>query len=270
MNQIEELRTYIESAKVSGQSREDIFKVLLAQGFNVDEVMEACGPVDKKDVPIAPPVPHREVSSHTNTEEKLEQSVSTSALNSKQPAHEDGELYRKRATTIITTAGVLLVAVGIFSFVASNWQAMSDVLRVIVLLVVMMTAFGTGWLMRERFDHPEIGNWLIMLGCLIYGANIFLVAQIFNIRANWPDGFLLWMLGALSLGYVLNLLRFYYLAVMLGIVAIVGYPTLFSFGFQPSSFLLTSTTLLIITTVVVTLSARHLHFSVSEEIREIY
>ena len=40
-----------------------------------------------------------------------------------------------------------------------------------------------------------------MLGTLFFGAGIWLVAQIYHIDEHFPNGFLIWGLGALALAW---------------------------------------------------------------------
>ncbi len=46
---------------------------------------------------------------------------------------------------------------------------------------------------------------MILLGTLIFGAGIFLIAQIYHINAHYPNGPLLWGAGVLPLAYLLRL-----------------------------------------------------------------
>lgn len=46
-----------------------------------------------------------------------------------------------------------------------------------------------------------MGHALVFLGTLLYGAGIWLIAQIFHLSAHWPAGLLLWSLGALAVAW---------------------------------------------------------------------
>jgi uncharacterized membrane protein len=150
---------------------------------------------------------------------------------------------QQRAIKIVVTTGAVLVGAGAFSFVASNWGAMSDFMRVAVIVLGMALATGTGWFLREVRGYRATGSALLLLGSIIFGAGIFLCAQIFNVHGNWPDGFVLWMLGTLAMAYALRSIPLYLLGVVAGGVAAAGYP--FVFGSDGLDFFLLSSPLLI-------------------------
>jgi uncharacterized membrane protein len=56
----------------------------------------------------------------------------------------------------------------------------------------------------EKGNYPKVGASLILLGSLIFGAGIFLIAQIYHIKAHQPNGLLLWGAGVLPLAYYLR------------------------------------------------------------------
>jgi len=99
----------------------------------------------------------------------------------------------------VAIMGALLCGAGILTFIASNWDEMSDGLR---LALIFSTVIGFQWggyeLAFRRANYPRIGQALLLVGALAYGAGIFLVAQIFHLDDHYPNGFLLWGIGALA------------------------------------------------------------------------
>src|SRR5690606_32493323 len=73
-----------------------------------------------------------------------------------------------------------------------------------VLLGSLYTAYGAaGWcLHRDR--SPKIGQALLLLGVILFGANIMLIAQTYHIDEHYPNGILFWALGGLATAYVFN------------------------------------------------------------------
>jgi uncharacterized membrane protein len=66
-------------------------------------------------------------------------------------------------------------------------------------------SYGLGFYLRyERKNYPKAGASLILLGSFIFGAGIFLIAQIYHITVHYPNGPLLWGLGVLPLAYLLG------------------------------------------------------------------
>lgn len=206
----QQLAEYIKSLISQGKSKEDIYKELLSQGITIDRI--------QANLNLA------------STEQ-------------------DKEDTQKKTIHIILTIAAILVGAGIFSFIASNWQEMIKPIKITIIIVAMLTSYSMGWYFKEKLNFLKTGESLISLGAIIYGAGIFLVAQMFNIRANWPDGFILWMLGTIAMAYAVESLPLFYLAIPLGLAAIIGHP----FGIFTSftnAFLLTSSLLLTMATVV--------------------
>ena len=102
-----------------------------------------------------------------------------------------------RLDLILAVLGVVLLGAGAMSFVAANWQDMSKLTRLIMLFGAMWAAYAIAiyFLARAR---DVIGQAFVLLGVLMFGANIMLIAQTYNINAHFPDGVLLWGLGALA------------------------------------------------------------------------
>ena len=151
-----------------------------------------------------------------------------------------GVSLQQRAIRVVVTTGAILVGAGVFSFVASNWSDMSDAFRVAVILVGMAAATGSGYYLREIRGYQATGSALLVLGSIIFGAGIFLCAQIFNVHGNWPDGFVLWMLGTLAMAYAVRSTPLYLLGVIVGAVAAAGYPFVFIGDIGLDFFLLSS------------------------------
>lgn len=193
-----------------GRTKEEIYKSLLNQGYRVDAINE----------------------------------------NYPSPPSREGDDTQKKTINSILTIAAILVGAGVFSFIASNWQFMPKTIKVLLIVSFMLGSYTGGWYMKARMKFVKTGEALILLGVIIFGAGIFLIGQMFNIRANWPDGFLLWMLGTIALGYALEFYPAFYLAVILGIIALVAHPFILFDEFGGGRFLMTSTFLLMTSTVV--------------------
>jgi uncharacterized membrane protein len=99
-------------------------------------------------------------------------------------------------SAMIAVLGVILIGAAAMSFVGANWEAMSKLVRLIVLFGAMWAAFaGAAVLYTAR---PAMSGALVLLGVLMFGTNIMLVAQTYHINAHYPDGVLLWGIGALA------------------------------------------------------------------------
>lgn len=218
----QELKKYIADSLASGRSKEELYAALLGQGYSVDVIGRAFASI---------------------TAEKSSEQTSVAV--------------QKQTVRVIVLVGAVLIGAGVFSFIAANWQNMSRPMKVIVILLGMLAAYSLGWYLREKKGLTYSGNALILLGSLIFGAGIFLVGQMFNMRQNWPDGFILWMFGAVATGMALRLRPLLYLGFIVGLVSIVSHPfELFMFLFTGfDRFLMTSTLMLMLATAVTFLTA---------------
>ena len=90
--------------------------------------------------------------------------------------------------------GGLLLASGLFLFVAANWQDLSPWWR-FSLVIAVITVLHLGGAVGGRFS-PSLATTLHGVGTAALGAGIFLAGQVFNLQAHWPQAFLLWALGA--------------------------------------------------------------------------
>jgi uncharacterized membrane protein len=227
----QKLVEYVKTSLAQGKPKEEIYKELLGQGWTI-EVIQDC------------------FSSLTAEEEKEDTS--------------------KRTIRIIVTIGAVLVGAGIFSFIAANWREMARLVKIGVILVSMLVSYSAGWYLKEKLNLLRTGEALILLGAIIYGAGIFLVAQMFNIRANWPDGFILWMIGTIAMAFAVESYLLFYLAIPLGIVALVGHPFGIFTGFGYNSFLLTSSFLLLIATIITFVTGWIIRKRMPPELKEFY
>lgn len=101
------------------------------------------------------------------------------------------------AAAAIYTLGALLIGGGVISFVAWNWDRLGRAAKLSILLAALLAAHGTGyWMWRVRGRLPKLGHALTLLGTIIFGASIGLVAQMFHITPTAGTGYGLWAIGA--------------------------------------------------------------------------
>ncbi len=110
-----------------------------------------------------------------------------------------------RLVTTVSILGSILVGIGVVLFIAANWSEIPKWGKLSIIFVAMLSSYGVGYYLRyERETYPKVGAALILLGSLIFGAGIFLIAQIFHVNAHYPNGPLMWGLGVLPLAYLLR------------------------------------------------------------------
>ncbi|HSD19592.1 MAG TPA: DUF2157 domain-containing protein [Anaeromyxobacter sp.] len=94
--------------------------------------------------------------------------------------------------------GALLVGAGVVSLVAWHWEAMSAPAKLATLAVAMIAAHGAGFALWRGGRSQRLGHALTVLGTLVFGASIGLVAQIFHVSGAWWGAFGAFTLGALA------------------------------------------------------------------------
>ena len=119
----------------------------------------------------------------------------------------EGEVDRRlfnlsRLSGAIAILGAILVGVGIISVLAANWQHISDVVKIGLMVVVTSSAYAMGGFLAFREGYTRTGIALILLGAILYGASIHLIAQAFNIEVNHPVLVPAWFLGVAPLAYI--------------------------------------------------------------------
>jgi uncharacterized membrane protein len=102
----------------------------------------------------------------------------------------------------ISTIGAVLLGIGAILFVASKWEILSSFMKVIILLSSTFGAYYLGYLFKyDKQNFPKVWVSLFLLGALLFGASVFLIAQIYNINANSHRLVLIRLVGVLPLIY---------------------------------------------------------------------
>jgi len=102
----------------------------------------------------------------------------------------------------ISTIGAILLGIGAILFVASSWREIPNLMKVLILLGSTFGAYYLGYLFKyDKKNLPKVGVSLFFLGALLFGASIFLIAQIYHINANAHSLVLIWLIGVLPLVY---------------------------------------------------------------------
>jgi uncharacterized membrane protein len=103
---------------------------------------------------------------------------------------------------IFAGMGAVIVGFGVILLLAHNWQAIPRFIKLALILVSISLAHGSGiWLMRS--GRTAVGEAITLLGTMLFGAGIWLIAQIYHIEEHYPNAFLIWSLGALGMAWAL-------------------------------------------------------------------
>lgn len=123
-------------------------------------------------------------------------------------------LKRIRYITSLLVIGSFLVGLGVISFVAFNWAKIGYIVKLSLLMASFIIAHLTGvYLFLNKPNLKRIGLSLIFLGNLLFGANIWLVAQMYHINYGFTTGIFLWAIGVVPTVYFTRSRLNYFLSV---------------------------------------------------------
>lgn len=105
---------------------------------------------------------------------------------------------------VFACAGVIVLGLGVILLFAYNWDEIPKFGKLALIFGATLGAHAGGLhLYRRDGWHRRLGEALMLLGTMFFGAGIWLVAQVYHIDEHYPNGFLLWAAGALALAWVL-------------------------------------------------------------------
>jgi len=96
--------------------------------------------------------------------------------------------------------GSILLGLGVLTFIASNWQGIGALAKLLIILVSMVAAYAAGDYVQRK-GEKRIGIALTMVGISIYGAGFFLIGQMFQLSSDPVLAFYLWAAGAILLAW---------------------------------------------------------------------
>lgn len=116
------------------------------------------------------------------------------------------ERRRRWASFVLASLAALLVGMGALLLVSHNWQlviegweALPRLIKLVAILAVIAAVQVTAIQVRRNPAYRRRSEVLFLLGSMLYGAGIWLVAQVFHVNAHWPDGIWWWAAGVLPL-----------------------------------------------------------------------
>jgi len=130
----------------------------------------------------------------------------------------EGEISDRRRSGMvfaIMAAAALLIGLGVLLLIGFNWQAITIVPKMAIIFGTIVAIYALGFHLRFVRGKATASEVVFLLGCLLYGAGIWLVAQAFNIGGHYPDGVWWWAVGVLPFTLCLDTLLLHGLLVAL-------------------------------------------------------
>jgi uncharacterized membrane protein len=111
---------------------------------------------------------------------------------------------RPWATLIFCGLGAVIVGLGVILLFAYNWRAMPKVAKLATVFISLGAAHAGGlYLFQTKPRYRALGEALTIAGTMLFGAGIWLVAQIYHIDEHFPTAFLVWGLGAFLMAWTM-------------------------------------------------------------------
>ena len=97
-----------------------------------------------------------------------------------------------------------MFGLGIILFFAYNWADMHKVTKLALVFGAVLATHGTGFYLSASADAKRsLVESLHVMGTMLFGAGIWLVAQIYHIDEHYPNAFFVWGIGALALAWAM-------------------------------------------------------------------
>lgn len=110
---------------------------------------------------------------------------------------------KNKIVKIFSGFGAILIGAGAILFIAANWAEIPPLLVTALMIIGTVGAYFAGWWLKyEKKTSPKIGESLIFLGALLFGASLILISQKYHIRVEYSNLILFWGLAILPLVYL--------------------------------------------------------------------
>ena len=135
------------------------------------------------------------------------------------PGHEASR-RRQGLVTGLSILGGVLIGLGVITFFAANWDEISYGVKLASLIAGMLLSYGAGYALWQRSGPTAYAVAFVLLGCIIYGAGVHLIGQIYHVSVDHPNLSLFWFLGVAPIAYVTRSRPVMFLAIVLFLTAV--------------------------------------------------
>jgi len=110
---------------------------------------------------------------------------------------------KSKFVTLLTIFGSVLMGLGVLLFVGSNWQQLTPFAKLAIIIAAIAVSNLSGMYFANK-EYSRLGQSLYLLGGLIYGAGIWLVAQTYQLDLDWALGLTLWSAGLIPMALLVR------------------------------------------------------------------
>ncbi len=108
------------------------------------------------------------------------------------------------ALMVFCGIGAIIIGLGVILLFAYNWHVMSKFAKLGVIFTALAAFHIAGYsFFTYSIRLKGLGDAISVLGTMLYGAAIWLIAQIYHISEHYPSAFLFWALGAFALAFTM-------------------------------------------------------------------
>ncbi len=113
---------------------------------------------------------------------------------------------RQQSIAIFVLLGVaaFLVGLAVLLLIGYNWDDLPAPIKLILVVGAVLGTYAVAWHLRYRRDARTASELVFFLGAILYGAAIWLIAQIFHLNAHYPDGYWWWAVGIFPIALCLD------------------------------------------------------------------
>jgi len=111
---------------------------------------------------------------------------------------------RPWAVIAFSCIGACVIGLGVILLLAYNWDDMTKAVKLSLIFASIIISHSVGitiFLRSQKFK--ALGEGLTLLGTILFGAGIFLIAQIYHIDEHYPNAFLFWGIGAFLMAWAM-------------------------------------------------------------------
>ena len=113
-----------------------------------------------------------------------------------------GDRTQTLALKVLGSLAAVLMGLAVLLLVAANWELIPAAGKIALILAGLIGVHALGLYLRFVQGHPMAADMAALLGCFLYGAGIWLIAQIFHLTANDGAAWWWWALGTLPFALV--------------------------------------------------------------------
>ncbi|MBM6617129.1 DUF2157 domain-containing protein [Bacillus suaedaesalsae] len=124
----------------------------------------------------------------------------------------------EKKSNLLPILASILIGLSILTFIASNWDGIHHIVRVFIIVIGMTSFYVSGGIFHKK-GNSTVGDALIGIGVITFGAGIILLGQMFHFQSYDARAFIIWAVASLL---VVQLWESKYLLLLSIVIITVG------------------------------------------------